>query len=137
MKLIDLLTAGRQVKTIPKSEIPGLIGEIESLKARLWVRLTEWEELEPVVVLAKSSAKRFRTSEIINKSFLADRIPVSRGRIMRTREVVELLGLSRSTIWRMERNGQFPKHRSMGPRSVGWLDTEVQEWIGTRQCGKT
>ncbi len=36
----------------------GLLGELEALKARLWVRLTEFQELEPVVVLAKTAKHR-------------------------------------------------------------------------------
>ncbi len=39
MKLIDLLTTGKQIKTIPKAEIPPLLGEIETLKAKIWRRL--------------------------------------------------------------------------------------------------
>ena len=55
MKLIDLLALGNRMKAIPKSEIPTLLAEIETLKARLWLRLTEWEEIEPVVVLARTA----------------------------------------------------------------------------------
>ncbi len=37
MRVIDLLASGKQIKAIPKSDIPSLLGEIETLKARLWV----------------------------------------------------------------------------------------------------
>jgi hypothetical protein len=58
MRLIDLLSTGKQIKTIPKSEIPDLIGEIESLKAQLWMRLMEQEDLRPVAStqISKKSA---------------------------------------------------------------------------------
>lgn len=42
-------------------------------------------------------------------------------------------GLSRSTIWRRERAGDFPKHRQLTPNAVGWLEREVDEWIAARQ----
>jgi prophage regulatory protein len=129
MKLIDLLSTGKQIKTIPKSEIPGLIGEFESLKAQLWMRLMEQEDLRPVAQAQNSC----RTPKPIQ----CDPIPKPEGRILRLKEVVRMVGLSRSTVWNLDREGKFPKHRKLGPRSVGWLDTEVHEWIGTRKCEKT
>lgn len=41
--------------------------------------------------------------------------------------------LSRTTRWRMEQKGEFPQRRIMtnGGR-VGWLASEVQEWLETR-----
>src|SRR5947208_875151 len=38
-------------------------------------------------------------------------------------------GLSRSTIWRLERRGAFPKHRQISPNAVGWLEQEIDEWM--------
>ena len=40
--------------------------------------------------------------------------------------------LSRSTIWRLERDGQFPPRRKLSGNSVGWLRHEVENWIATR-----
>ncbi len=63
MKLIDLLTTGKEIRTIPKAEIPALLGEIETLKARLWVRLIEPEEMDSVVVFAKTAGDQGQTNE--------------------------------------------------------------------------
>jgi prophage regulatory protein len=38
-------------------------------------------------------------------------------------------GLSRSTIYLRVSQGTFPKPVSLGGRAVGWLETEVQEWL--------
>ena len=54
-------------------------------------------------------------------------------RLIRSPELVKKVGLSRVTIWRMERNGQFPRRRRIGPGSVGWLEREVDEWIDSRE----
>ncbi len=54
-------------------------------------------------------------------------------RILRAKEVVELTGLSRTTIWRMERAGAFPNRVSLGVGSVGWRLSEVSEWVNNRQ----
>lgn len=53
-------------------------------------------------------------------------------RIIRLKEVIYLTGLARSTIYRYIGEGSFPKAVSLGERSVGWVDAEVQEWILAR-----
>lgn len=53
-------------------------------------------------------------------------------RIIRTRELQELTGLSRTTIWRLERKGEFPQRVSLCAGSIGWRYSEVMEWLGSR-----
>jgi prophage regulatory protein len=53
-------------------------------------------------------------------------------RILRTKEVVERVGKGRTTIWREEREGRFPKRRVIGEGQVGWLESEITEWIRSR-----
>ncbi len=49
-------------------------------------------------------------------------------RLLRLPEVMERVGLSRSTIYdRMER-GTFPKSHKISTRAVGWNEYEVNEW---------
>lgn len=54
-------------------------------------------------------------------------------RIMRPKEVVGLTGLSRTTIWRMEKTGKFPSRVSLGIGSVGWRFSEISAWMQDRQ----
>ena len=56
----------------------------------------------------------------------------SNDRIIRAKEVVEMTGLSRTTIWRMERYKSFPARVSLGKNSVGWKLSDVQKWLSTR-----
>ena len=53
-------------------------------------------------------------------------------RMLRLKEVVRVKGLARMTIWRLERKGEFPLRRQLGPRSVAWLQGDVEEWIASR-----
>jgi prophage regulatory protein len=53
-------------------------------------------------------------------------------RFIRQPEVEQLTGLSRTTIWRRERVGQFPPRRALGGGLTGWLASEVQAWIESR-----
>lgn len=54
-------------------------------------------------------------------------------RILRSRAVCERTGLSRTTLWRLERIGAFPLHRRISANAVGWLEEEVTAWIRSRR----
>ncbi len=49
--------------------------------------------------------------------------------ILRLPAVKSRTGLSRSTIYFCIKNGSFPAPVSLGARAVGWIDTEIDEWI--------
>jgi len=49
--------------------------------------------------------------------------------IIREPERKRLTGISRVTQWRLERKGLAPKRVSIGDNSIGWLKSEIQEWI--------
>jgi prophage regulatory protein len=53
-------------------------------------------------------------------------------RLLPFREVTQRVALSRSTIWRMERAGQFPKRRRLSVNKVAWWEPEVEEWLRNR-----
>jgi prophage regulatory protein len=53
-------------------------------------------------------------------------------RLLRRRQVEALTGLKRSTIYQRLAEGTFPKQIRLGPRSVGWLASEVDSWIAER-----
>lgn len=52
--------------------------------------------------------------------------------IKRLNGVKSMVGLSRSTIYALMAAGKFPKSISLGERSVGWLEADIQEWIDSR-----
>jgi prophage regulatory protein len=56
-------------------------------------------------------------------------------KVIRQKAVVEMTGLSRTTLWRLERQGNFPKRRRLGPNSVGWHEVEVLAWLESRPTG--
>lgn len=55
-----------------------------------------------------------------------------RSRFLRLPEVLERTGLSRSTIYVRLEQGLFPRPVSLGARAVGWIESEVDEWIRQR-----
>ena len=50
-------------------------------------------------------------------------------KIIRVKEVLGLTGLSRTTLWRLEKKGQFPARLPLSAGSVGWRLREVEKWI--------
>jgi len=55
-------------------------------------------------------------------------------KIIRVKQLVAKIGVSASTVWRMERAGTFPKRRKLSPGAVGWLESEVDEWLESREA---
>ncbi|MCZ6848112.1 MAG: AlpA family phage regulatory protein [Alphaproteobacteria bacterium] len=47
-------------------------------------------------------------------------------------EIKKITSLSRSTRWRLEREGRFPKKRHLSANRIGWLQSEILEWIESR-----
>ena len=59
---------------------------------------------------------------------------------MRLPEVLQLTGVSRSTIYRWMATGEFPKQVSLGGNTVGgntvaWLEAEIEDWIQKKHMG--
>ena len=57
--------------------------------------------------------------------------------ILRLKDVVELVGLSKTTIWRRMRAGEFPSALRLGgpsTRAVGWKMTDVEAWLEQRRA---
>ena len=52
--------------------------------------------------------------------------------ILRRRQVQQRTGLSRSTLYQYIRDGEFPASVQLGPRAVGWLESDVSDWISAR-----
>jgi prophage regulatory protein len=53
-------------------------------------------------------------------------------RILRLREVRAKTGRSQSSIYADMKAGTFPRAVPIGGHAVGWLETEITEWIRER-----
>ena len=52
--------------------------------------------------------------------------------ILRLSKVMAKTGLSRSSIYLFASRNEFPKSISLGERSVGWVEEEIDKWINDR-----
>ena len=53
-------------------------------------------------------------------------------KILRRPAVEAATGLSRSTIYQMMSTGLFPKPIRLGPRAVGWRESDLSAWLEER-----
>ena len=52
--------------------------------------------------------------------------------ILRLPAVKTRVGLSRSAIYLAVSRAEFPRPVQLGARAVGWLESEIEEWIRER-----
>ncbi len=53
-------------------------------------------------------------------------------RILRLAQVREVTGLGRSCIYQLQAEKQFPQRIKISVRAVGWIESEVQQWVAKR-----
>jgi len=52
--------------------------------------------------------------------------------ILRIKQLIATTGLARSTIYQYIEDGTFPKPIPLGARCVGWLESDIQDWLSSR-----
>ena len=50
-------------------------------------------------------------------------------RLVRLRELVKLLGISRANVYRLMKIGKFPRSIKLTERTVVWRLSELEAWI--------
>ncbi|WP_224798112.1 helix-turn-helix transcriptional regulator [Idiomarina abyssalis] len=53
-------------------------------------------------------------------------------KIVKQPELIKALGVSRGTLFNMRRDGTIPAPRKISSRCVGWLQSEIDEWLKSR-----
>jgi prophage regulatory protein len=57
-------------------------------------------------------------------------------KILRIKDVCKKIGLSRSTIYELIGEGLFPKSVKLTPRRVGWIESEIDDWIRNKTINR-
>jgi prophage regulatory protein len=55
-------------------------------------------------------------------------------RFVREPECKLITGLSRTTRWRLERQGEFPNRRILSTNAVGWRLSAIEQWLSEREA---
>ena len=57
-------------------------------------------------------------------------------RFLRLPEVLSLVGVTRSTLYRWMEAGTFPKQISVGGNTVVWVESAVTSWMEDRMASR-
>ena len=57
-------------------------------------------------------------------------------RLLRRRQVEEITGLSRSSIYRLMQDGEFPRPVKVGPAAVRWRASDITVWLESRPVAR-
>lgn len=55
-------------------------------------------------------------------------------RLLKIRDVISRVGLSKPTIYLRIKEGTFPRQVTLGPKSVAWIEGEVNDWIAAKMA---
>lgn len=53
-------------------------------------------------------------------------------RILRLKVVSARIGLCKGMIYRLQKQGNFPKSVKLGQRATGWYEHEIEAWLAAR-----
>ncbi|MBO6622466.1 MAG: AlpA family phage regulatory protein [Balneola sp.] len=53
--------------------------------------------------------------------------------VIRPKALSKILSVSLPTLWRMEQRGDLPKRVSISERAVGWLKSDIEEWLESKK----
>ncbi len=59
-------------------------------------------------------------------------LPLGQDRFLREPEVCRITGLSRTTRWRLERDGKFPKRIKISENARANLLSQILDWMAAR-----
>ncbi len=62
-----------------------------------------------------------------------ENITLSNMRLLTFKEVEHITGMSRSTIYRQMKLGEFPRPKMVSQRKVGFLSRDLESWIDERK----
>jgi prophage regulatory protein len=54
---------------------------------------------------------------------------LSQYKIIKRKELLELVSMSKSSLYNHVAENRFPKPIKLAKRSVGWLTSDIQEWF--------
>ena len=58
--------------------------------------------------------------------------PTAPPTILRLSQVEARTGLSGSYIYNLMSNNEFPRPIKLGPRAVGWVESDINDWLMER-----
>ena len=88
--------------------------------------IRRWSTWPRLARIHSNSAKR----EVVNRqgAKTEDRALCGPRRMLNEKQVLEIVPVSPVTLWRMERDGRFPRGTFISPNKKIWWADEIQKW---------
>ena len=55
-------------------------------------------------------------------------------RLLRLQDVIAAIGMKRSWILQKTKDGEFPKPIKLGERAIAWRESDISDWVATRDA---
>ena len=65
----------------------------------------------------------------------SEEVTTMHDKLLRRRQVEEITGMSRSSIYRLMQDGQFPRPVKVGCAAVRWRESNITSWLESRPEG--
>ena len=56
--------------------------------------------------------------------------------ILRPKQLANYLSVSVTTIWRMQKEEDFPKKVRLSQRAVGWIESDIALWLKNKSSSQ-
>ena len=99
-------------------ELQHLVRQIDSIKKLIKSNDVQQPNYEQIKELVQNETLSLR--------------PTSPNDLVRREEVINMTGLSRSTIYTLMKNSEFPLSIKLSERSVAWRRGDIQNWINDK-----
>ena len=103
-------------------ELQHLVSQIDSIKKLIKSNDVQQPNYEQIKELVQNKTPSLRTT--------------SPNDLIRREEVINMVGLSRSTIYTLMKNSEFPLSIKLSERSVAWRRGDIQNWINDKIAPK-
>ncbi len=103
-------------------ELQHLVRQIDSIKELIKSNDVQQQSYEQIKELVQNETSSPRTT--------------SPNVLIRREEVMTMTGLSRSTIYTLMKNSEFPLSIKLSERSVAWRRGDIQNWINDKIAPK-
>ncbi len=81
--------------------------------------------------ISNTSKQKTQYSEAL-KNALAKKRDTGQKRVLRLKDITKRVGISKTAIYQLIKQGDFPQSFSLGGRMVAWLETDIEAFIESR-----
>lgn len=119
-------------RLVAKGHFPAPV-KLSPMSPRIWL-ISELDAYEEGLLIERGKPPRKTGQRLATDNLPAPKPkpPKDNSTILRLPEVISLSGLSRSSIYILLKDGEFPAPMKLSKRLRGWLQSDIDRWIASR-----